>query len=320
MATKNDYTLIRGRRMRVTRLDGCGRPVTGEEGMAVSEGFISVGFTAQTTEAEEITVTTAGGKTCARDPGSPEFNGYQLEITFCGVQACIIEMLTGQPPVHDAIGDVVGFKMNSSVDTTTRAFALELWAGVPGVECAPDSDDTSGSFGYILVPFVTPGVVGDFSVENAAINFVVSGASTKDGNGWGAGPYEVVPGVDGACTVLPEPLDGDDHLYVVWTSCAPPDETDGCLEIPAPPAIAIEGVTAGTPGSFVPANANVPANLAALQADPVIGDSGSNKPTAMWDTGQFILLGDGSSASWNGTEWVEGAAPEPGAEGRSRRK
>jgi hypothetical protein len=306
MATKNDFPLIRGRKMRITRLDGCGRPMYGDEGMAVSEGFVSVAFTAQTTEAEEIVVTNAGGKTCARDAGSPEFNGYSLEITFCGVQPCIIEMLTGQPPVTDALGDVVGFKMNTGVDTSTVAFALEVWAGVPGVECSSDAEEAAGSYGYILVPFVAPGVVGDFTIENAAINFVITGATTKDGNGWGVGPYEVVPGVDGACTVLPDPLDGDDHLYVIWTSCLPPENTDGCEVIPDPPVIPIEGVVNGAPGSWVPGNATAPADLAGLKADPVVGDAGSAKPSAPWTVGDYIELGDGSSAAWNGVEWVIG--------------
>ncbi len=73
-------------------------------------------------------------------------------------------------------------------------------------------------------------------------------------------------------------------------------------------AVAITGVTAGTPGSFQPANAPIPANLAALKADPVVGDAGTNKPSATpWTTGQSVLLGTGS-AHWDGSAWVTGAA------------
>ena len=303
MATKNNYSLIRGRRMRVTRLNGCGVPVAGDESQAVTDGFVSIAFTAQTTEAEEIIITNAGGQTCARDPGSPEFNGYQLEITFCGVQPCIFEMITGQPPVTDAAGDTVGFKMNSAVDQSQSAFALEVWAGVPGVECTADG---GGSYGYILVPYVSSGVVGDFTIENGAVNFVVNGASTKDGNGWGVGPYDVVPDMGGLPAPLPEPLDSNDHLYVVWTPIAPPDVTDGCAPLDV---IALGGVTAGTPGAFTPAGATAPATLTALKADPVVGDAGTNKPAATpWTTGQYVVLGDASHANWDGTAWVTGDA------------
>jgi hypothetical protein len=76
----------------------------------------------------------------------------------------------------------------------------------------------------------------------------------------------------------------------------------------APATVAITGVTAGTPGSFQPANATIPADLAALKADPVVGDTGSNKPVAAWTTGQSVNLGTGS-AHWSGTAWVAGAKP-----------
>jgi hypothetical protein len=72
-------------------------------------------------------------------------------------------------------------------------------------------------------------------------------------------------------------------------------------------AVAVSGVTAGTPGSFQPGGATVPANLAALKADPVVGDAGTNKPSAAWTTGQSVLLGTGS-AHWDGTAWITGAA------------
>lgn len=71
--------------------------------------------------------------------------------------------------------------------------------------------------------------------------------------------------------------------------------------------IAITGVTAGSPGSFVPPTATPPTDLAALQADPVVGDDGSNAPTTAWTDGQGVVLGDGSQASWDGTGWQAGA-------------
>ena len=73
-------------------------------------------------------------------------------------------------------------------------------------------------------------------------------------------------------------------------------------------AVAITGVTAGTPGTLAPANATVPANLTALKADPVIGDAGTSKPSTAWTTGQYIDLADASKAHWSGTAWVAGIA------------
>lgn len=70
--------------------------------------------------------------------------------------------------------------------------------------------------------------------------------------------------------------------------------------------VAATGVSAGAPGSFTPSGATPPATLAALKADPVIGDSGTSKPGAAWTTGQYVVLGDASQANWSGTAWASG--------------
>jgi hypothetical protein len=216
MANAQSFPLVRGRIMRVTATDGCCGPAYGSDSSIVTEGFVSVALTANITEAEEIVVTNANGKACVRDPGSPTFDGYGVEITFCEVQPCLFSMITGQPVVLDGTGQVIGFKMNSKIALDASGFALEVWMGVPGVACTGDE----GAYGYLLLPCISGGVIGDFTIENAAITFTVTGAATRDGNGWGVGPY-----VD---TQLPVPLDEDDHLYVVFTTEAPPEATDGC--------------------------------------------------------------------------------------------
>lgn len=69
-----------------------------------------------------------------------------------------------------------------------------------------------------------------------------------------------------------------------------------------PDPIPATGATAGAPGAFTPAGAEVPANLAALT-----GITAS--PATAWTAGQHVVLGDASQASWNGTAWVAGAVP-----------
>jgi len=219
MANANSFPLVRGRTMRVTKTDGCCGPEYGDDNSIVTDGFVSVALTSNITEAEEITVTNASGRTCVRDTGSPSFDGYGVEIVFCEVNPCLFSMITGQPVVTNALGEIVGFKMNSAVALDSSGFALEVWMGVPGVACTGDA----GAYGYLLLPCLQGGVVGDFTIENAAITFTITGAATKDGNGWGVGPY---PDAE-----LPVALDGDDHLYVIFTTTAPPEPTDGCVAL-----------------------------------------------------------------------------------------
>src|SRR5262245_4522319 len=247
MANPTSFPLVRGRTMRVTHLDGCCGPSYGPDNQVVTEGFVSVALTANVNDAEEITVTNASGKTCVRDTGCPEFTGYSAEITFCDVTPCLFSLITGQPVVLDALGNVVGFRMNTDISLCESGFALEVWMGVPGVACTGEE----GAFGYLLLPCLRGGVVGDFTIENAAVSFVVTGASTRDGNGWGIGPYKVVPDANGDPGFLPDPLDPNDHLYVAFTTVAPPDDTDGCVDLVPilPPATLAQAPAGTTPGA-----------------------------------------------------------------------
>ncbi len=75
---------------------------------------------------------------------------------------------------------------------------------------------------------------------------------------------------------------------------------------PPPPA-----VIAGTPGSFV--NMSVPADYAALQNDPDVGNAAMSGSPA-WGRAEYVLLGDGSAASFGGT-WRPATVVAPGYAG-----
>jgi hypothetical protein len=66
--------------------------------------------------------------------------------------------------------------------------------------------------------------------------------------------------------------------------------------------ITATGATAGSPGSFTPAGADPPADLAAMSGITA-------NPATAWTTGEHVVLGDSSSAYWNGTAWTAGSAP-----------
>jgi hypothetical protein len=76
----------------------------------------------------------------------------------------------------------------------------------------------------------------------------------------------------------------------------------GGAPVTAPPVVPATGADAGAPGSFTPAGATVPANLAAMTG--IVAN-----PATAWTTGQHVVLGDASQAHWNATAWVAGVAP-----------
>jgi hypothetical protein len=185
--------------------------------------------------------------------------------------------------------------MDTAVDVSDRAFAIELWTGVPTDACEPGA---GASYGYVLMPFLRSGVLGDFTVENAAINMVMSGARTKKGNAWGVGPFDVIM-TAGVASPFAEPLGTGVQLRIIQTSVAPPEPD--C----EPMALGVEatGATAGTPGTFTPANSYGPLDLADLIASSITAT-----PNTAWTAGQFITLRDGSTANWSGTAWEAGVA------------
>lgn len=287
-----NISLVRGRRLRATRTDGCGNTVRGPDSVVVTEGFISVGFTANQSEGEEISVTNAAGNVCILDTPVPKFLNYSIEVAFCGVNPELVNIMTGQPLVMDAAGTgIVGFGVDSTVDISAQGFALELWSNVPAGVCSGGAT----SYGYLLFPFITGGTLGDFSVENAALNFTLTGAVTKDGNTWGVGPFNVVRNATNVASPLNTAIPSTRHMHMEVTTVAPPTAAANATALGVPATSAV----AGTPGSYLPANSYGPKNLA--------GATGlTASPATNWTTGQYVVLRDGSNMNWNGTAWVAG--------------
>jgi hypothetical protein len=286
MAVKSSkcFTPVRGKAMRATKLDACGRPVFSDEGSVTTDGFVSISFTANTDEGEEINVTNAAGNTCVRDTPCPKFLNYTVEIEFCNVDPYLFAMLTGQDvitiPDPDSPGDeiAIGFAVCTTNDGCAQGFALEVWTGAPGVACDEDASADAQAGGYILLPYLQGGVVGDFTIENDAVSFTVTGAATKDGAKWGSGPYGVYEGTDGVGG-LPVPVTSCQHLYVIQTTVAPPAAMCGPTPTLNP---ASDDVT-----SLVTAPGLAP-NAVVFTPDPE-ADPGENGLNAYW-----VDFGDGS--------------------------
>lgn len=71
----------------------------------------------------------------------------------------------------------------------------------------------------------------------------------------------------------------------------------------APPAAT--GATAGTPGTWTPANSKPPASVATIGAVTA-------SPATLWTVGQFVQTGTAGTAGeahWNGSAWTAGKAP-----------
>jgi len=299
MATHCFIPLL-GKRLRVTELDSCGAVLPAANQLA-TDGFITIGLSSEVEDGAEIIVKKASGALCVNERQASSFKRFNVEIEFCGVNPSLLGMVSNANPYEDYAGDVAGFTVQEG--ELKKWFALELWTGMSGQTCAPGAEEASG---YILLPFVVGGVLGDITIDGEnAVTFSLTGAVTKGGNTWGVGPYDVLMDPSGGAPVaaaLPTALDPYDHLLLIDTALAPPPES--CDPSPITAGIVATGADAGTPGAFTPAGAVPPADLTALQASGIVAN-----PATAWTTGQSVVLGDGSDASWSSTAWVAGVAP-----------
>ncbi|WKW87062.1 major tail protein [Microbacterium phage Nicole72] len=227
MATHCFIPLL-GKRIRVTELDSCG--VIPEDATQIStDGFVSITLSAEVEEGNEIIVRKASGALCVNEKQADSFKRFTVEMDFCGVNPSLLALTTNAEEYADG-DEVIGFTVPEG--EILKWFALELWTGLSGAVCAPGAEEASG---YVLLPFVVAGVLGDIEVTGEdAITFQMTGAATKGGNGWGVGPYDVYMSGTPTPTAgpLPEAIDAFDHLLMIETNMAPPP--DACDPAPVP--------------------------------------------------------------------------------------
>lgn len=296
------FPVIGAQIMRGTLLDSCGVPAWGDAAQIASEGFVSVAVTANYDDGNEKKVTNAGGKDCVYRAAKAKFLNYSIDVTFCAVDPDFYTLATGQPAIYDPVtGDTIGFRTDRSILPSDRSLALETWSDAQGTVACDASEGLP--WAYILWPYLTGGKVGDYTLDDNAVTFTVTGMTTKDAAGWDVGPYLVTLDAGGDPSPLLTPIGTYEHDHKQYTTVQPPEDTIGLVPLDDPDNAAATGADAGIPGSFTPTGAVRPFDLAALQtAAPTAS------PATAWTTGQKVILGDGSVAHWTSTAWAAGAA------------
>lgn len=213
-----NFAPLMGKRIRLTEMDNCGRVIPDGVHMTM-DGLVSVGLSPEVEDGAEIMSKRIDGSICVNEKQSDSFKYFGLNVTFCGVHPTALALTTNAEEYLSQIDQsVLGFTVRAGA--IKKYFAFELWTGLAGVACDENTQEASG---YLLLPFVVAGTVGEvtFDSENA-VNFTMTGAKTKSNNAWGVGPYNVVQGADGTGAALPTPLDPYDHLLMLETGLAVP--------------------------------------------------------------------------------------------------
>ncbi|MBC7630414.1 hypothetical protein [Aeromicrobium sp.] len=216
----------------MTKLDACGIPDAGQSAVVVSKRVSSVTIDEVTDSGTNIRERNFGDELTITDDSYDQVLGYSGAIALCGVDPALISVFTGQPVVQNASGDIVGFDANTGIDLDSFGFAIEVWSKIAGGAC-----DASGrrKWGYTVFPFFKGGRLGGFSFENAAVQFSITGAQTRDGSQWGVGPFRVDRGVSPTFTPSPlfTPLTSKTHYRNQLVTLDPPVASCGAFPITA---------------------------------------------------------------------------------------
>lgn len=227
MSTKC-FAQVRGSVIRVTRLDACGNPDPGLSAVAVSKRISTITIDEVTDDGTNIRERNFGDELCIVDDAFTEVIGYSADISLCGVDPDLISLFTGQPIVTNAAGDIVGFDASSDINLDSFGFALEVWSRIAQGAC---DNDGNRPWGYTVFPFFKGGRLGGFSFENGAVQFTISGAQTRDGNGWGVGPFDVDRDESSLPAPLYTPLGVNTHYRNILVTLDPPEATCGAVAL-----------------------------------------------------------------------------------------
>lgn len=297
----SEVALVNGTRIRITRLDACGRVVYGDNNVAISNGFISVAMKANTTSSTAVDVKNANGESVVSEPSVVSFSNYSVDISFAKVDPELFALISGQTVKHDGFGNVVGFSVDSSVSLQGQGVALEVWTGSPSGDAC--TGGATGSYGYLLLPFLQGGYLSDHTIAEGGISFSISGMATKDGNAWGHGPYQVVVGADSNPSTLIDALTATEHELIMLVGIAPPAATVGTRPQLDPAAVAVTAIT-GTAGAGHTENFTVTGGGSSVGVWWDFGDGTWDYVTGTTTSHTYDAAGTYSvKASSNGT-WV----------------
>lgn len=225
------FPIVKGVRLRATKINSCGLPIAGASNYIVTDGYVQAMIDPVMKDASELEQVNAEGKTCVIDRTPPERKHYKVDIELCNVNTGLISLFNGWEQILDYDDSAVGFRDQKTVDGD-YGVALEIWTGGRADDdCAIPTEDsvftdpgTGKKYGYLLIG-ATEFQLSGITVSAAVSTLTLSGVSLAMPQ-WGRGPWNVAA-IDSDNTPgrLLEPMNEDSHYAFFRTPVPPPDPT-----------------------------------------------------------------------------------------------
>jgi len=224
--SSSSITPIKGRVVRLIKLDQCGAPVTGaSSAVDVADGFISVKATPQYEDGSEFVKKRADGQLCVnqKDPGT--LKRVQLETTWCVIDPDARVIMDNARLLTSGGASGTGAVFTDAL--VTNRFSLEVWQLVAG-KYACDPVTGLQRYVYWCYPNCGNAQIQDFTAENDALEWH---ETVETMSAWPAWATMTTPTGAPPSTYLGgsgQLLLGDHYAYNV-TTVAPPAATYGAV-------------------------------------------------------------------------------------------
>lgn len=311
MAPRDNAASVQGELIRITPLiiDGS---IDATKPILTTDGFISASFGTEFEDGDEITEKAANGRICIQYKADDSMTGITFNLSLCSPDPEAAALIAGGTVIMNDAGEVVGYTSPAVGDLVGNPVAIEIWS-----KAIINGKPAAGTpFWHWVFPYVRVRYEGDREFTNGALANEYSG--TGVGNealacpGAGLNPANPADDFVTYRDALRNPFSYVRTATLPTAGWSTPTWQGGgigpdCEVIPPEGGgggTAPTQATAGTPGSFN--GTPIPGSITVLQnaAPPIAA-----VPNTAWTTGQFVDLGDGSDAFWDGDSWAVGTAP-----------
>lgn len=265
-----------------------------------TRGFITASFSPQFEDGDEITEKAADGSVCITWKNDDSLLRLDFSLSLCSPDPEVAAVLAGGCIIRNDDGEIIGYTSVPVGSTVGNPVAIEIWS-IANIGGKPASDNP---YWHWVFPYVKVRYEGDREFTNGALSNEFTGQALGNSALAAAGLNPANAGDDFVTyrEALVNPFTyvrttGQPDTEPLFSGTFP--ETACIID----PYLAPSGVTPGEPGEFTPTGATVPYDLDTLQDLGALGES------TAWTTGQYVELGDGSFAYWDGDSWAAGTAP-----------
>lgn len=217
-------TPIKGRIVRIMKVDTCGNPITGASSAIVtSDAFVSVHPTPQYEDGVEFFKRKADGTVCVNQKDAGVLKRIQAESNWCAIDPDLRVIMSGARLITTGSATGTGFFVTEG--QIANRFSVEVWQNVAGRAACNAAGQQQ--YVYWAYPNVGNAQLQDWTSENDALEWHETWETQPAGPLWGTLPTVNPPNSYLSGSTFSN-ANGDHFAYNI-TTVAPPTAACGAI-------------------------------------------------------------------------------------------